>query len=136
MKSTFKKGKKLYLRDHPTRNVLVGLLNRRLFEFGEEIGKTVETIVADHASRLVYRLEGRMQSYYWRGKKEVDVVIKLGTIPIPIEVKYQEHPDDIRGVKEFMNEFNTGIGIVVTKNTLRLDGDVLLMPLPLFLAVC
>jgi len=124
------------LRDHPTRNVLVGLLNRRLFEFGEETGKTVETIVADHASRLVYRLEGRMQSYYWRGKKEVDIVIKLGTIPIPIEVKYQEHPDDIWGVKEFMNEFNTGIGIVVTKNTLRLDGDVLFMPLPLFLAVC
>lgn len=134
--STFKKGKKLYLRDHPTRNVLVGLLNRRLFEFGEEIGKTVETIVADHASRLVHRLEGRMQSYYWRGKKEVDVVIKLGTIPIPIEVKYQEHPDDIGGVKEFMNEFHTGIGIVVTKNTLRLDGDILFVPLPLFLAVC
>ena len=124
------------MRDHPTRTVLVGLLNRRLFEFGEEIGKTVETIVADHASRLVYRLEGRMQSYYWRGKKEVDVVIKLGTIPIPIEVKYQEHPDDIEGVKEFMNEFNTGIGIVVTKNTLRLDGDVLFVPLPLFLAIC
>lgn len=134
--SSFKKGKKLYLRDHPTRNVLVGLLNRRLFEFGEEIGKTVETIVADHASRLVYRLEGRMQSYYWRGKKEVDVVIKLGTIPIQIEVKYQEHPDDIRGVKEFMNEFNTGIGIVVTKNTLKLDGNVLLIPLPMFLTVC
>jgi len=134
--STFKKGKKLYLRDHPTRNVLVGLLNRRLFEFGEEIGKTVETIVADHASRLVYKLEGRMQSYYWKGKKEVDAVIKLGPIPIPIEVKYQERPDDIGGVKEFMNEFDTGIGIVVTKNTLRLDGDILFVPLPLFLAVC
>jgi len=124
------------LRDHPTRNVLVGLLNRRLFEFGEEIGKTVETIVADHASRLVYKLEGRMQSYYWKGKKKVDVVIKLGPIPIPIEVKYQERPDDIGGVKEFMNEFDTGIGIVVTKNTLRLDGDILFVPLPLFLAVC
>ena len=75
----------------------------------------METIVADHASRLVYKLKGRMQSYDWRGKKEVDVVIKLGTIPIPIEVKYQEHPDEIGGVKEFMNEFDTGIGIVVTK---------------------
>jgi len=82
-----------------TKNVLVGLLNRRLFEFGEEIGKTVETIVADHASRLVYKLEGRMQSYYWKGKKEVDVVIKLGPIPIPIVVKYQERPDDTGGLK-------------------------------------
>jgi len=35
-----------------------------------------------------------------------------------------------------MNEFDTGIGIVVTKNTLRLDGDILFVPLPLFLAVC
>ncbi|MGP8319607.1 MAG: hypothetical protein ACT6FD_02280 [Methanosarcinaceae archaeon] len=74
-----------------------------------------------------------MQSYYWKGKKEVDVVIKLGPIPIPIEIKYQEHPDDIGGVKEFMNEFDTGIGIVVTKNTLRLDGDILFVALPCFL---
>ncbi|MGP8329337.1 MAG: hypothetical protein ACT6FF_03310 [Methanosarcinaceae archaeon] len=63
----------------------------------------------------------------------MDVVIKLGPIPIPIEIKYQEHPDDIGGVKEFMNEFDTGIGIVVTKNTLRLDGDILFVALPCFL---
>ena len=107
-----------------------------MFEFGEEIGKTVETIVADHASRLLYKLEGRMQSYYRKGKKGVDIVIKTGPTPLPTKVKYQEHPDDIGGVKEFMNEFYTGVGIVVTKNTLRLDGDVLFVPLPLFLVVC
>jgi len=86
--STFKKGKKLYLRDHATRNLLIGLMNRRLFEFKEEVGKTVETVVQDHACRLVYRLQRRMQCYYWRGKKEVDIVIRVGTVPVPIEVKY------------------------------------------------
>ncbi len=63
-------------------------------------------------------------------------IFTVTTAAIPIEVKYQEHSDDIGGVKEFMNEFGTEIGIVVTKNTLRLDGDVLFVPLPLFLAVC
>ncbi len=135
--STFKKGKKLYLRDHATRNVLVGFLNRRLFEFGTEVGKTVETVVQDHASRLVYRLEGRMQSNYWKGKKkEVDVVITLATIPIPVEVKYQESPDDIGGVSEFMDEFGSPFGIVVTKNTFKLEAGILFVPLNLFLAAC
>ncbi|MEA1984350.1 MAG: ATP-binding protein [Euryarchaeota archaeon] len=134
--STFKKGKKLYLRDHPTRNVLVGLLNRRLFEFGEEIGKTVETVAQDHANRLVYRLEGRMQGHYWKGKKEVDIVIRLGMTPIPIEIKYQESPNNIGGVTEFMDEFGSPFGIVVTKSTFRLDKDILFVPLHLFLAIC
>ncbi|MBN2488675.1 MAG: ATP-binding protein [Methanosarcinaceae archaeon] len=134
--STFKKGKKLYLRDHPTRNVLIGLLNRRLFEFGEEIGKTVETVVHDHSSRLAYRLEGHLQGNYWKGKKEVDIVIRLGTISIPIEVKYQEHPDDIGGLKECMQEFDSPFGIVVTKDTFKLKSNILFVPLHLFLAVC
>ncbi len=134
--STFKKGKKLYLRDHATRNVLIGLLNRRLFEFGVETGKTAETVVQDHASRLVHRLEGRLQTNYWKGKKEVDIIITLATVPIPIEVKYQETPDDIGGVREFIEKFGSPFGLVVTKDTFRLEGDVLFVPLHLFLAVC
>lgn|GEM_PF-6646566 len=127
----------MYLRDHATRNVLVGFLNRRLFEFGTEVGKTVKTVVQDHASRLVYRLEGRMQNNYWKGKKtEVDVVITLATIPIPVEVKYQESPDDIGGVAEFMEEFGSPFGIVVTKNTFKLEAGILFVPLYLFLAAC
>lgn len=134
--STFKKGKKLYLRDHATRNVLIGLLNRRLFEFGVEAGKTAETVVQDHAGRLVHRLEGRLQTNYWKGKKEVDIVITLATVPIPIEVKYQEAPDDIGGVKEFIKEFGSPFGLVITKDAFRLEGEVLFVPLHLFLAAC
>jgi predicted AAA+ superfamily ATPase len=134
--STFKKGKKLYLRDHATRNLLIGLMNRRLFEFKEEVGKTVETVVQDHACRLVYRLEKRMQCYYWRGKKEVDIVIMVGTVPVPIEVKYRDSPDDVAGLKEFMQEFGSKLGIVVTKDVFKIRDDVLFVPLHLFLGVC
>lgn len=134
--STFKKGKKLYLRDHATRNLLIGLMNRRLFEFKEEVGKTVETVVQDHACRLVYRLQRRMQCYYWRGKKEVDIVIGVGTVPVPIEVKYRDSPDDVAGLKEFMQEFGSKFGIVVTKDIFEVRGDILFVPLHLFLGVC
>ncbi|MCD4846477.1 MAG: DUF4143 domain-containing protein [Methanosarcinales archaeon] len=134
--STFKKGKKLYLRDHATRNLLIGLMNRRLFEFKEEVGKTVETVVQDHACRLVYRLQRRMQCYYWRGKKEVDIVIRVGTVPVPIEVKYRDSPDDVAGLKEFMQEFGSKFGIVVTKDIFEVRGDVLFVPLHLFLGIC
>ena len=134
--STFKKGKKLYLRDHATRNVLIGLLNTRLFEFGVETGKTAETAVQDHASRLVHRLEGRLQTNYWKGKKEVDIIIVLSTVPIPIEVKYQAAPDDMGGVREFMEEFGSPFGLVITKDTFRLEGNILFVPLHLFLAAC
>ena len=121
--STFAKGKKVYLRDHSTRNVLVGLLNTRLFEFGEEVGKTVETIVQDHASRLAGTYTGRPKSYYWKGKKEVDIIIKPSVIPIPLEVKYRQDPGDISGIKEFMKEFDSPFGIVVTKDTLKITGQ-------------
>jgi hypothetical protein len=134
--STFAKGKKLYLRDHSTRNVLVGLLNTRLFEFGEEVGKTVETIVQDHASRLAGAYTGRPKSYYWKGKKEVDIIIEPTVIPIPVEVKYRQDPGDIAGVREFMEEFSSPFGIVVTKETLKISGNVLFIPLALFLLIC
>ncbi|MBN1134868.1 MAG: ATP-binding protein [Methanosarcinaceae archaeon] len=134
--STFSKGKKLYMRDHSTRNVLVGLLNMRLFEFGEELGKTVETIVQDHASRLAGAYTGRPKSYYWKGKKEVDIIIEPSIIPIPLEVKYRQDPGDIAGVREFMKKFDSPFGIVVTKDTLKLADDVLFIPLALFLLVC
>ncbi len=134
--STFAKGKKLYLRDHSTRNVLVGLLNARLFEFGEEVGKTIETIVQDHASRLAGAYKGRPKSYYWKGKKKVDIIIEPSIIPIPVEVKYRQDPSDISGVRDFMNEFGSPFGIVVTKDTLKIADNVLFIPLALFLLVC
>ncbi|WP_094228516.1 ATP-binding protein [Methanolobus psychrotolerans] len=134
--STFAKGKKLYLRDHGTRNVLVGLLNTRLFEFGKEAGKTVGTIAQDHASRLAGTYKGRPKSYYWKGKKEVDIIIEPSIIPIPVEVKYRQDPGDISGVREFMKEFGSPFGIVVTKDTLKIADNVLFIPLALFLLVC
>jgi predicted AAA+ superfamily ATPase len=134
--STFAKGKKLYLRDHPTRNVLVGLLNTRLFEFGEEIGKTVETMVQDHTSRLAETWTGRPKSYYWKNKKEVDIVIEPSFIPVPLEVKYRQNPDDVSGLREFMKEFGSPFGIVVTKDTLKLVDEVVFVPLALFLLIC
>jgi hypothetical protein len=134
--STFAKGKKLYLRDHSTRNVLVGLLNTRLFEFGGEVGKTVETIVQDHASRLAGAYAGRPKSYYWKGKKEVDIIIEPSALPIPVEVKYRQDAGDVSGVREFMKEFGSPLGIVVTKDTLKMDDGVLFVPRGLFLVVC
>jgi predicted AAA+ superfamily ATPase len=95
--------------------------------------------VQDHASRLAGAYAGRPKSYYWKGKKEVDkvdIIIEPSALPIPVEVRYRQDTGDVSGVMEFMKKFGSPLGIVVTKDTLKVDDGVLFVPLGLFLVVC
>jgi predicted AAA+ superfamily ATPase len=92
--------------------------------------------VQDHASRLAGTYAGLPKSYYWKGKKEVDIIIEPSALPIPVEVKYRQDAGDVSGVREFMKKFGSPLGIVVTKDTLKVDDGVLFVPLGLFLVVC
>jgi predicted AAA+ superfamily ATPase len=60
--------------------------------------------------------------YFWRDrrKNEVDVVLKNKTL-IPVEIKYQNHvfASDLKSLLKFMEKFDLGKGIVVTKNLLE-----------------
>lgn len=130
------KRKETILKGPPHQERTCWLAEHTSVEFGEEIGKTVETMVQEHVSRLAETWIGRPKSYYWKNKKEVDIVIEPSFIPVPLEVKYRQNPDDVSGVREFMKEFGSPFGIVVTKDTLKLVDEVVFIPLALFLLIC
>lgn len=58
--------------------------------------------------------------YFWRDrqKHEVDLILETPGIPVPVEIKYQNHIglSDTRNLRIFMEEFGSGIGILITKD--------------------
>jgi predicted AAA+ superfamily ATPase len=105
-----------------------------------EMGKIVETVVADHTKRLKFNLEsGAVPNiFYWHDTYEVDLVIELLQKPLLIEVKYREgvSMEDLKGIVRFNEEFKPPVCIVVTKNQLEIHGNVVFIPLWLYLVMC
>ena len=119
------------------------VLGRNRSQVESEIGKMAETVVVDHCRRLRYRLHPRseFEVSYWRNKStEVDVVLDLGNLVIPIEVKYREsigRGKDRKGLRCFLEENEgTDFGIIVSKDELSLEENILAIPLWLFLLIC
>ncbi|MEA3229359.1 MAG: ATP-binding protein [archaeon] len=135
--------KKIYVSDIGMRNAVLGFLED---DIRSKLGFIAETIAHSHCKRLKYKLHPTddFSLDYWRyDKGEVDMVIDLKNIVIPIEIKYRERTkeEDKDGIKRFMKEFKEDrvpFGILVTKNDLFLDKDnaILGIPLWLFLMMC
>ena len=70
--------------------------------------------------------------FYWRStrQREIDFVAKIDKQVIPIEVKYQE---SVRRQDTLTIRNTFGRGIILSKSTLDLAGEVKIVPLPLFL---
>jgi hypothetical protein len=135
--------KKIYVSDIGMRNSVLGLLKD---EINDMLGPIAETVAHSHCKRLKYKLHptGDFSLEYWRENKvEVDIVMDLKKIVIPIEIKYRERitEEDKKGVKEFLKEFEgpkVKFGIIVTKKSLFFDeqNNILGIPLWLFLLIC
>ncbi len=125
-----RKEKKLYFID-------CGLRNSLLLKEIDDLEKTkiIENIVFFHILSLKKR-ELFPRIFYWldRMRNEVDIVITLKNEVIPIEVKYSDNigKKDIKGLINFCEEFKTR-GLVITKDLLRDDGDIIFIPAWLFL---
>lgn len=125
-----RKEKKLYFVD-------CGLRNSLLLKEIDDLEKTkiIENIVFFHILSLKKR-ELFPRIFYWldRTRNEVDIVITLKNEVIPIEVKYSDNigKKDIKGLINFCEEFKTR-GLVITKDLLRDDGDIIFIPAWLFL---
>lgn len=78
-------------------------------------------------------IAGRL-SYYREREAEVDFVAETLKGPVPVEVKYRQTPDGLKGLAQFKERFNVSAAVVITKNMLKLDAGVLYVPLGLFLA--
>lgn len=133
--------KKLYVNDPGIRNVAVGALNDYLLSNTVELGRVVEAVVANHCRRLKFDLEpaSEVQLFYWKNKGyETDIVVDMLQKPIPIEVKYRDRigRKDLKGLLEFSEKHRTPFQAVITREKLDLNGNVVFIPLWLFLLMC
>jgi len=128
------KNRKWYFTDPFLHHALFAWANRRLDPFTaaqttcaapESVSKLVESVVAEHVAR---RFPGR--TYYWKNRREVDLIVDLGDAEIPVEVKYQSRivGEDTKPVRSF------GRGIVVSRSDFRVEGKIAVVPAALFLA--
>lgn len=91
-----------------------GLVNAMSFKFSENFGKTMENAVFLELKR------SENDVFYWKGKGEVDFVIKKGLkVRELIQVCYDIKDEKIRkreisALIEAMNEFKLGEGMIIT----------------------
>lgn len=123
----FNKNKKLYFFDP----FIYHVFNRKIYFKENEINPSlIEAVVVSNLARLTY--EGLHKNiYYWRNKKEVDILLKIKRHLFPFEVKYQTKisKQDFRGLYHFKK------GILVTKDTLIKDKKYSAIPAHLLLAI-
>ena len=125
-----RKEKKLFFIDCGLRNSLV------LKEINDlEKTKIVENLVFSHVLSLKKK-ELFPKIFYWqdKAKNEVDIVFTSNNRIIPIEVKYTNDivKNDLKGLVNFCDTFETQ-GVVVTKDLLKKDDNIIYIPAWLFL---
>lgn len=130
---------KIYLSDIAIRNMIQGLMNELLPNNQSEFGLTIETLVYDHALRLYFKIRPKMPLLYWKDKrsdKEVDILLKLNSHMLPIEVKKADSPSlsDVSGLRIFCS--NNLPGIVVCGKKIALEENIIFMPHWLFILLC
>jgi predicted AAA+ superfamily ATPase len=109
----------------------------------EDCSKLVESVVCNHLIRLAFNMnpssdyEYMNKVFHWKGslRKEVDFVMKLNGNYLPIEVKYKNeiNRSDLQGLHSFIKGGKCYRGIVITKDTLRTQENLTLIPHYLFL---
>jgi hypothetical protein len=111
----------------------------------ENLGVLAEGVAADHVVRLAFLLSEQKQLFayenvvlYWRGKRdrEVDFVLRSGfSKGVPIEVKYQKtiSNEDLFGVIDFMKISGSTNGIILSRDTLEVRRNIVVLPIWLFL---
>lgn len=133
------KNNKAYMVDVGHRNVLLGKMNEEVLKESDS-GLLIQTAVFNHASRLRFYLSDHTQHEidYWEdGKHEVDVVMDLPIFALPIEVKSKSGDKAIESIKIFIGEHKKSKwGIIVTLDELKIEENILFMPLWAFLLMC
>ncbi len=134
--------RKMYFRNCGLRNAILGELHESTLSQPERLGITAETAVFEHSLRLAFHLGGgaKPELGYWQDSsdREVDIVLGVGPRPLAIEVKYRAsvRDTDIDAIRGFIEEYPKAMGLVVTRSTLERRGDVVLVPLWIFLLMC
>ena len=84
--------------------------------------------------------EGIGTSYFpgREGEPEVDYVIEIGERRIPVEVKYRNDPlrsENLDGLRSFISNklYNASFGLLLTKDTVAVQGNIVAVPVKSFL---
>lgn len=136
--SRLRKQRKIYVPNPGFLNVLRGRLDSSLRNNSTELGFIAESVAHGYAKRMAFNLTLRPDPpiYYWRNRrdKEVDIVIEVDGIPLPIEVKYRENPKaDLAGLDDFVAEKRPSLSLVVTRDLTEVDGNRMFIPLEDFM---
>lgn len=138
-KTRIRKQNKIYVLDAGIRNGISDFLDEELLKDEAGLGKIVEGILFDHLTRLKFNLEPGPEPdiFYWRNKKEIDFVMEIKRKPIPIECKYRRTlPEEtILEIQEFMKEYKSPFGIVITKELYKSEEGIIRIPFWLFLLI-
>jgi len=117
----YNKNKKIYFLDPFIFHVFN---NAIFFKSNEIIPSLTEAVVISHLHR-------KFQIFYWKNKREIDAVIKIGKEIFGVEIKYQNKISrvDMRGLYHFKD------GIMITKDFLEIMKKYPCYPIYLFLAI-
>jgi hypothetical protein len=110
----------------------------------ENIGRLSENVLCDHLIRLAFAMSPQKHTfdpttslYYWRSKRdrEIDFVLRENDDLVAIECKCQDEiaSEDMFAVAEFNSLVQAKSGLIVSKDTLEVARNAVVIPLPLFL---
>lgn len=133
--------KKILINDAGIRNVSAAVFDEQTVANDSEMGRIVETVIADHTRRLRFNLEATAfpSLFYWRENFEVDFIIDPFNKILPIEVKYRHSIDestDLQGLRTFGRKFRPPLSLVITKDRISIQGSTVMMPAWLYLLMC
>ena len=135
------KEKKFYAADTGLRNAFLGVTEQNLTP--HERGAIVETAIFNHTLRLGFYVDQkrRRHGHFWvDAESERDIIMDFREsydLTIPIEVKNGNcgHEDVLR-IKKTISKLKSPFGLVVCKDQIGVKGNVLIMPLWLFMISC
>ena len=120
-----RKNKKYYIVDCGVRNAM---LKRNEFTPKDE-GLLAETASLIKLKQLVENIGGSVY-YYRENTTEIDFILDTNSCLLPVEVKYRNKitAADYKPVLDFIKTNHSPQGIILTKNSLEIKNDVVLIP--------
>lgn len=138
-RTRIRKQEKIYVLDAGIRNGVLNYIDDTLIANDTEVGCVVEGVLFDHLIRLKFNIEPgpEPEIFYWKDKKEIDFIMPIKRKPIPIESKFRNQipVETLQTINEFIGENDSPFGIIVTKEEFKVEGNIILIPLWMFLLI-
>ncbi len=128
----YNKNKKIYFFDPFIYHIFNRLLNLKEAEVTPSL---IESVAVVHFARLIQGQYPNMSFndliFYWKNKKETDIVVKANNKLLAVEVKYQEKISK----DDFQSLYHFGSGLILSKSLLKIDDKYSVIPVHLMLAI-